>query len=93
MLALGELTHVLKDANLEGEEEEEEEDTQIQSSLPFYFEHIFGRRVGFSQDAEAPSPRTSPSHGTCKDSQVTSVMESQPFSGLVRTGMVELSCL
>lgn len=92
-LALGELNHVLKDTNLAengpavilgGEEEEEEEDTQIQSSLPFYFEHIFGRRVGFSQDAEAP-PRTSPSHGACRDSQVTSVMESPP---LVSTGMM-----
>ena len=94
-LALQELGHVLKETNMVGEAkaavleggEEEEEDTQIQSSLPFYFEHVFGRKVGFSQAEDAETPGTIPC-GVCSDSQVTSVMESQPFVGATVSGMI-----
>lgn len=103
-LKLTELSHVLEEANVVNkgggenaaipEVEEQEEDTQIQSSLPFYLDHIFGSRVGFSQNelqvATSVSHEAPPlSCGVHSDSQVVLVMESQ--MSLLRTDVVSMS--
>lgn len=66
-------------------EEEDEEHTQIQSSLPFYFDHMFGTRMGGSSQSEGNglSPVTSPLQGPsrvpiCSNTKAVSVLESHP---------------
>ena len=56
--------------------EEEEENTQIQASLPFYFDHVFGSCIGHSQQSQAvaSSPHFEP------QSQYISPQSSLGFS-------------
>lgn len=67
------------DGKADSLEVEDVEDNQIQSSLPLYLDHIFGKLVGYSQSqAEGLSPRYDPPL-VHSNSQVVSVLESQGF--------------
>ena len=59
--------------------EEDEEEGQIQSSLPFYFDHIFGTRVGFSQNESQThwGQEASPLH-VQSGSDCWNIRESEP---------------
>lgn len=56
------------------ESAEREENSQIQSSLPFYFDHVFGSAIGFSQTQVPTTLSPTPSPTSSQQ-----VLESQGF--------------
>lgn len=81
-LGLGEVESVLKNGEEERGGLEEEEETQLQSSLPWYLEHVFGTAIGSSQSqqtlSQAQKLSQSRGHGH-SHSQAVLLAESQGF--------------